>query len=154
MALFLYSHPIARDQLQKPGKVQFGAKWNALLVRSDQVMQSYPDLKMHILHSACYTKAAYQISGQSGVRAQSNHCRYTNRLRAFNYFRYLHIETGIMKSFKVPAILFGTLRGDVLSVICAKYGWFSSRQVLKNALRSEVIQRSWHFHDLLLMVGL
>ena len=30
---------------------------------------------------------------------------------------YLHIE----KSFKVPAILFGTLHGDVSPMICDKY---------------------------------
>ena len=41
---------------------------------------------------------------------------------------YLHIETRISKSFGEPAILFGTLHGDVLPVICAKYCLFSRRE--------------------------
>ena len=55
---------------------------------SGQAMQSYLDLKIHIQHSACYTEATNQISCQSGQKAQSNYCRYTNRLRAFKHFRY------------------------------------------------------------------
>ena len=34
---------------------------------------------------------------------------------------YLPVETGISRSFEVPAILFDTLYGDVLPMICAKY---------------------------------
>ena len=81
-------------------------------VRSGQAMQGYLDLKIHVQHSACHTEATYQTSCRSVHRAQSNHRRYTNRLRAFNHFRYLPVETGISKRFKVPAI-FGTLNGDI-----------------------------------------
>ena len=41
---------------------------------------------------------------------------------------YTHTETNISKSFKVSAILFGTLHGDVLPMICAKYCCISRRQ--------------------------
>ena len=124
-------------------------------VRSGQAMQDYLDLKIHVQHSACHTKATYQTSCQSVHRAQSNHRRYTNRLMAFNHFRCLPVETGISRSFKVPAILFGTLYGDVLPMTCAKYCKFWRRKKVLirvffhfDLQRSEVIQWSWHFHDL------
>ena len=122
---------------------EHGAKWNALMVRPDQdrsglvmsgqvrsgqAMQSYLDPKVHIQHSACHTEATYQMSSQSGHRAQSNYSRYKNRLRALKHFRYLHIKAGVSKTFKVPAILSGTLHGDALSRVCAKYCSFSSWQ--------------------------
>ena len=73
-------------------------------VRSGQVGPDDLDLKTYIQHSTCHTEATYQISCQSGHRAQSNHCRYTNRLRSFTHFRNLHIKAGISKSFKLSDI--------------------------------------------------
>ena len=64
---------------------------------------------------------------------------------------YLHIETGISKSYKVPAILFGTIHGDVLRMICAKHCWFSRRRkYLKMCFSTSNLkgQRSWSFRDL------
>ena len=129
MALFFYSHPMTRDYFQKPGKSFARCKMKSLSgqarsgqVWSGQAMQSYLDLKIHIQHSACYTEAAYLISCQSGHRARSDYCRYTIASGHLPIFAiYLHIETGISKSYKVPAILFGTLHDDVLPMICAKY---------------------------------
>ena len=59
---------------------------------------------------------------------------------------YLYIETGILKSFKVPAILFGTLHGDILPMICAKYWIFEEAKYLKMLFfkgHSEVMTLLW-----------
>ena len=100
--------------------------WSGLLrlgqVKSGQAMQSYLDLKIHIQHSTSYTEATYQISCQSSHRAQINTVDTQTASGHLNLFaRHLHIETGISKSFKVPAIIFGTVHGDTLLMICAKY---------------------------------
>ena len=92
-------------------------------------MQSYLDLKMHMQHLACYTEANHQISCQSGHRVRVitvDTQIASGHLSIFTI--YLHIETGMLKSYKVPAILFGTLHGDVLPMICAKYRLFSGTQ--------------------------
>ena len=74
-AIHIPWHGISCKNLEK---VEHGAKWNVKMVRpgqvwSGQAMKSYLDLKMHINHSACYTEATYQISGQLGHRAQGNY---------------------------------------------------------------------------------
>ena len=97
-----------------------GLVWSGLVrsgqVRSGQAMQNYLVLKINIKHSACYTEATYQISRQSGHGAQSNYLGTVDIKIASGYLSifaiYLHIETDISKSLKVPAILFDTLHGD------------------------------------------
>ena len=89
-----------------PNDMHSGARSDQ--IRPGQVMQSHLDLKIDMQHSACHREVTYQISCQSSHRAQI-YRPYINRLRAFNHFRYLHIKTGISKSFELPAILFGTL---------------------------------------------
>ena len=76
---------------------------------------------------------------------------------------YIHIETD-SRSFKVPAILLGTLYGDVLPIVgktwwCFTYDLcqlsliFEEAKVLKrifffNLQRSKVLQKAWDFDDL------
>ena len=126
------------------GQARSGQVW------SGQAMQSDLDPKVHIQHSACYAEATYQLSCQQGHRAQSTQCRYTNRLRAFKHFHYLsaHRNRGVSKSSS--AISFGTLHGDALPMIYAKYCLFSRRQkYLKMHLSALTLkgQRSFRGHD-------
>ena len=99
--------------------------------------------KKHIQHSACYNEVNWAIEPRVitvDTQIASGHLSI--------FAVYLHIETGISESFKVPAILFGTLHGDVLLMICAKKKIFEEAKVFKNAIfyfdleRSKVIQRS------------
>ena len=93
------------------------------------VMQSYLDLKVHFQRSACPTEATYQISCQSGPRAQSNHCRYINRLRAFNHFRYLSVHRNryLKKVLKCPPFFLSILHGETWSMQIFFLFFFSSR---------------------------
>ena len=152
-AICISWHRIGSKNLEK---VEHGAKWNALMIRPGQVwpgqaMQSYLDLKTYIQHSACYTEATYQIPCQSGNRAWSNYCRYTDRLRAFKHFSYQSAHRNqYLKKFKVPATLFGTLHGDVLPMICAKCCWFWRGQTYFKMHFSNLTlkgQRSFRGHD-------
>ena len=88
-AIYISWHGISSKNLEK---VEHGAKSNALMVRpgqirSGQVRSGHAKLSgsenTYTTFSMLY-RSTYQISFQWGHRAQSNYCRYTNRLRAFN----------------------------------------------------------------------
>ena len=123
-------------------------------------MQNYLDLKMHVQHSACRTEAAYQIICHLGYIC---HCQYINGVRAFNHFRYLSATSKSVsgKVLEVPAILFGTLHGDVLPMSCANIADFGGdKKYLRMHFSTSTLkgQRSFRGHDTfmahILMVGL
>ena len=142
-------------------KVEFGAKWNALMVRSAgpgqvrscKVIWNWK----YIYNIQCAIQkppTKFHVNGAIEPRVIAVDTRIASGHLTF-FAIYLHIKTGISKSFKVPAILFGTLNNDVLPMICAKYCWFLRRQkYLKihffnfDLESSKVIQKSWHFHGL------
>ena len=82
---------------------------------SGQVMQSYLDLKLHIKiqHALQKLRAKFHVDRVIESRITVDTQIASGHLSIFAI--YLRIDTGISKSFKVPAILFGTLHGDVLT---------------------------------------
>ena len=124
-AIHMPWHGISSKNLKK---VDHGAKSNALMVRSGQarsgvVRPGHAKLsgsENTYKLSACYTEAIYQISCQSGHRAQSNYCRYTNRLMVFKHFRYLpaHRHRYLQKFYSTRHSFWHTSRWRFTNDLC------------------------------------
>ena len=90
-------------------------------VRSDQIMQRYLNLRIDIQHSAIQKlPTKFHVNWAIEPRVLTVDAQIAS-WHLIIFAIYLHIETGISKSFEVPVFLFGTLHSNILYMICGKY---------------------------------